>query len=85
MALKLAEMLLRLACKPPPPALGLRPERARIDEGENAMISGPSSLRAKRSNPGRPATAEKLFWIASSLSLLAMTAVPANRPDLIAF
>jgi hypothetical protein len=49
------------------------------------MTLGQSSLRAKRSNPGRLATAETLFWIASSLSLLAMTAIPANRPDLIPF
>jgi hypothetical protein len=33
MALKLAEMLLRLACKPPPPALGLRPKRVQIHQG----------------------------------------------------
>ena len=95
--------------------------RVQIHEGWSAMISGPSSLRANgparsravrcqapRSNPGRLATAETLFWIAStyalrapadskppeahgasvggsSLSLLAMTAVPANRPNLIPF
>ena len=32
-----------------------------------------ASLRAKRSNPGRPAMASRSSWIASSLSLLAMT------------
>ena len=60
-------------------------KRAGGHGGWSAMISGRSSLRAERSNPGWLAMPVRPVWIASSLSLLAMTAIAANRPNLVPF
>src|SRR5262245_26137853 len=43
----------------------------REDDGAGARLASPSSLRAKRSNPALP---HEESWIASSLTLLGMTA-----------